>query len=234
MNEEAGSRETGTFLTRFIWTLQAPKKLYADIASGDARWWEPWVWVSLINMVVAYISIPIQIQLARLNPNNLPAEEVQQTVEMMEKFGMVGVISTPVLILVTSLIVVAISYLVLSVLSEEPRFKKYFTLYLYASIVSSLGLLLATAITRMKGVDSIRSIEDAASSFGPDILVGSDQKILHAILSNFGLFHIWFYVLVAMGVMYVFKLSRGSAIIVVIPVLLLAILVTLITAQFSS
>jgi hypothetical protein len=234
MNEEVGSRDTGSFLTRFIWTLQSPKKLYADIASGDAHWWEPWVWVSLINMVVAYISMPIQIQLARLNPNNVPAEELEQTLEMMAKFGMVGVISTPVLILITSLIVVAISYLVLSVLAEEPRFKKYFTLHLYASIVSSLGLLLGTILTRMKGVESIRSIEDAASSFGPDILVGSDQKILHAILSNFGVFHIWFYVLVAMGVMYVFNLSKRSAIIVIIPVWLLAVLVTLVSARLSS
>ncbi len=234
MNEDAGSSETGNFLTRFVWTLTSPKKLYADIASGDAKWWEPWVWVSLISMGVAYISIPIQIQIARLNPNNRPVEELEQGIEMMEKFGIVGVISTPVLVLITSIIVVAISYLVLSVLAEEPRFKKFFTLYLYGSIVSSLGLLLGTLLTRMGGVDAIRTVEDATVSFGPDRLVSADQKILHAILQNFGLFHIWFYVLVAAGVAYVFKLNKGAAIIVVTPVLLVAILVTLITARLSG
>jgi hypothetical protein len=234
MNEEVGSRETGNFLTRFVWTLTSPKRLYADIADGEAKWWEPWVWVSLISMVVAHISMPIQVQLARLNPRNLPEEELQQGLEMMEKFGIVGVISTPVVVLLTSIIVVSISYLVLSVLADGARFKKFFTLYLYASIVSSLGLLLGTILTRMKGVEAIQSIEDATVSFGPDRFVDADQKILHAVLQNFGLFHIWFYVLVAAGVAYVFKLSKGSAAVVVVPVLLVAILVTLITARFSG
>ncbi|MDH3216516.1 MAG: hypothetical protein OEN01_09525, partial [Candidatus Krumholzibacteria bacterium] len=92
MSEEVGAAGSEGFLSRFIWTISSPQRLFADIADG-AHWWQPWVWVSLINMVIAYISVPIQIQLIRLNPRGVPDEQLQQTLEAMEKFGFLGVIS---------------------------------------------------------------------------------------------------------------------------------------------
>ena len=153
---------SGGFFSRLIWIFVSPRKLYADIAAGDAHWWQPWVWVSLISMVTAYISIPIQIQLTRLNPNDMPPDQLEKTLTAMQKYGFLGVISTPVMILVSSLVIVGISYLIVSVLSERSAFKQYFSLYLYASIVSAVGLLLATWLTVMKGVENIRSVEDAS------------------------------------------------------------------------
>ena len=234
MNPENEAGTGGTFLTRFLWTFYAPKNLYADIAAERAHWWQPWVWVSIINGIIAYFSIPIQIHLARLNPQDVPEEQLQQSLEMMEKFGFLGVISTPVVVLVTSLIIVGISYLVVSVMAEEARFKKYFTLYLYSSIVVSVGILLGTLITRMKGLDNVRSVADASASFGPAVLVSFDQKILHAILSSFDVFYVWFYALMAIGVSYIFKMSSRAAMVVVVPIWLLFVLIALVSARVSA
>jgi energy-converting hydrogenase Eha subunit F len=234
MNEEVGAGSRGGFLPRLIWTFQSPRQLYEDIASGEAHWWQPWVWVSLINMVIAYMSIPIQVQLTSLNPRDVPEEQLQQTLEAMEKFGFLGVISTPVVVLITSLIIVGISYLVLSVLAEDARFKKYFTVYLYASIVSSVGLLLGTILTVSKGVENIRSIEDASSSFSPAILLPPGNEILRVVLSTgLDVFQVWFYLLVGAGVIHVFGLSKRSAVLVVVPVWLLFVLVSLVSLRLS-
>ncbi len=235
MNEQVATTSGGNFFKRFLWTFVSPKQVYADIAAGKTRWWQPWAWVSLISMATAHFSIPIQIQIARMNPKGVPPEQLDQTIGMMEKFGFLGVISTPVVVLITGLIVAAISYVVLSVLAESSSFKQYFTLYLYASIVSSLGALIGTGLAVMKGVENIRSMEDAMSSFGPAVLLPPGQKILHAVLSTgFDVFQIWFYVLAAAGVVSIFKLSKGAAALVVLPVWLLFLLVTLVSARFGG
>lgn len=233
MNEEAQTGGSGSFVSRFVWTIQSPSRLFADVAEG-APWWQPWVWVSLIQMVIAYLSIPIQIQITRLNPRGLPAEQLQQTIEGMEKFGYLGIISTPVVILLSSVIIAGISYLVLGVLAEESRFKTYLTVYLYASIVSSIGLLLGTFLTRMKGVETIRSLDDAVSSFGPALFVSADDKILRAVLSSLDVFQIWFYVLLGWGAMSIFGLSKRSAFFVVAPVWLVFVLIGLVASGLSA
>jgi hypothetical protein len=235
MNEQTGTTGQGNFFTRFLWVFMSPKRLYADIAAGSAPWWQPWVWVSVISMVAAQISIPIQLQLARLNPADRPQEELEKGLEMMEKFGFLGVISTPVVILIASLIIVGISYLVLSMVAEEGRFKKYLSLYLYASIISTLGTLLGTGLALMKGVENIRSREDAMSSFGPAVLLPPGQKILHAVLAtSLDVFQIWFFILLGAGLVSVFKLSKGAAAVVILPVWLVVLLMTLLGTQFSG
>ena len=222
----------GTFLSRFIWTITSPKKMFADVAAGTP-WWQPWVWVSLINMVIAYVSVPLQIQLTRMNPNDLPADQLQQTIENMEKFGFLGVISTPVVVLLTTLIIAGISYVVLSVLAESSSFRQYVTLYMYSYIVISIGLLLSTLVARMRGIENIRSYEDAVVSFGPAMLLSPGQKILYPILSTFDLFYVWFYVLMAMGLMQVFRLSQRGAIIALLPLWLIFVLIALLASRLS-
>ena len=235
MNEKVVPESSGGFLPRLLWTFQSPSKLYDDIAVGAAHWWQPWVWLSLINGVTAYLSIPVQIQLASLNLGNVSDEQLQQQLDGMEKFGFLSVISVPVFMLITSLIIVGITYLVLSVLAEEARFKKYFTLYLYASLVSSVGYLLSTVLTTMKGIENIRSIEDASSPLGPAVLVPAGHKILHTILTtSLDAFQVWFYLVLWAGVAHVFNLSKRSAVFVVVPVWLLFLLVALISVRFTA
>ncbi len=223
----------GSVVSRFIWTIQSPSLLFDDIKAG-VKWWEPWMWVSILNMAIAHISVPIQLQLVRLNPRNVPAEQLQQTLEQMEKFGFLGVITTPVVVLITSLIIAGISYLVVSVVSEASSFKKYFTLYLYANIVSSIGLLIGTSLTRMKGVESINAPEDAVASFGPALLIDSGQKILYPLLSSLDGFYVWFYVLMALGIAHVFQVGRRTAILAVVPLWLLFVLISLVSSRVGA
>jgi hypothetical protein len=226
-------RPQGSFVSRLIWTFMSPKKLYADIDAG-VHWWEPWVWVSLINMVTAYISMPVQVQLASLNPSNLPPDQLEQNLEMMEKFGFVGIVTIPVWVLLMGVIVAGISYLVLSVLSDRSRFKGYFCLYLYANIVLGVGTLLSTYVARSKGVENIRSLQDAYASFGPALLLSEPHSILTPVLGSLDVFYLWFYGLIAIGVAYVFKTTVRTGVIVAVPIWLLTVLMELVRSQFGG
>ena len=224
---------SGRFLSRFAWTFVSPKQLYEDIAAG-AHWWQPWVWASMISMVVAYISIPIQAQVMRLNQGGQTQEQIEQSIQMMEKIRFVPVVGAPVGVLIFVVIVGGVSYLLVNLLSQSSDFKKYFTLMLYASIVVSVGQLLGTVVTRMKGVETIRSIRDVGVSLGPAVLVGPDQKALYPVLASLDVFYVWFYVLLVAGLVRIFRMSVGNAILAVIPVWLLQVLYALIGVRFSG
>jgi hypothetical protein len=225
----------GTFVERLMWTFLSPKRLYADIAAG-VDWWQPLVWVSVVNMVTSYISLPIQVKLAGLNPDGVSAEELEQTLLAMQDLKNVGLllISTPVAVLFFGVIVAGVSYLILSVLSERSTFKHYFSLYLYSSVVMSVGVLLGTVLTRMKGLDAIRTMEDAFVSFGPAMMFSPDSKIVTSVLTTFDIFYIWFYVLLGAGVVHVFKVPPRSAAVVVVPVWLVFVLVSLVSARVTG
>ena len=225
---------TGTFASRFVWILTSPKQIYADIAHG-AHWWEPWVWSSIFGMVVAWLSIPIQIQITRANPSGMPAEQLDKTLEAMEKFAFIGVVSTPVALLVAAGILTAISYMLVSLLAEESSFKKYFTLVMWANIPVVIGQLIGVIVARMKGIENIRSIHDASSNFGPAILADPEKdKYLYPILTSLDVFYLWFYALLVLGLVAVFRMSMRNAVLVVIPVWLLQVLFAVIGARFSG
>jgi hypothetical protein len=173
-------------------------------------------------------------KLVSLNPQGQPAEQIEQTLEAMEKFGFLGIISTPVVVLITALLVGGISYLLVSLLAEEGSFKKYFTLMLYANIVVAIGQLVGTVLTRMKGVEGIRSIQDATAQFGPALLASPEEKILYPVLSSLDVFYIWFYALLGAGLVSVFRMSVRNAVLVIIPVWLLQVLFALLGSRFSG
>ncbi len=235
MAEARSTEPTGNFLSRLLDVFVSPKKVFSDIDAG-ARWWEPWIWVSVLNMIVAYIVIPVQVQLYRLRADQMPKEQFDQTIEKMQSFPIayLGIIAAPVTVLLVGMIFAAVSYIAVSVLSERASFKKHLTLYLWASMIPTLGMLLSNIIVRVKGVEKIRSMTDAMVSLGPGALVPEGHKILTAVLSTVDVFGLWFYALIAMGVVYLFRLSGRSAILVVLPIWLLSVLMALIGTRIGG
>ena len=106
-NEQPSVGQLNRFLPRFVATLVSPKALFDEIEQG-AHWWQPWVWVSLINIVSAQLFKPIYLHLMELNPNDLPQDQLDQTIEMTNKLWFIGILSTPVqMLMLTALIAAA-------------------------------------------------------------------------------------------------------------------------------
>jgi hypothetical protein len=232
---DGGSGGINAFFSRAASIFISPSRVFADIERGRVSWWQPFIWFAVINMVVAYLSIPITLAVTRLNPNNLPQETLQDTVEKIEQFGLVGVVLTPVLILIMALIVSMIGYILVSIMSADSSFKKFFTLFMYSTIVASLTSFLSVIIVRFfRGVETIRSTADGSISFGLGFLAPPDNRFLEAIFKSFDLFSIWSLVLVAMGLIYIFKMTRNQAIICVIPLWLIGVVMLVIGSLFGN
>jgi hypothetical protein len=210
-------KSAGNFFSRLGWLFFSPSKLYADIGQRSS-WWQPWVWVSVFGMIGVYIAHPITVAVIKLNPRNLDPEQLQQTLDALEKFAAVGYLLAPISSLFQALIVAAIGYVVLTIIVEGVDFKRYFTLYLYSNIVVTIGSLLSSFLVRQRGADGIQRTEDAVVSFGLDFLVPEGNKALTTLASSINVFTIWSLVIIALGVMHIFGATRNQGIVAAIPV----------------
>lgn len=234
--EENGETYELTPLRRVVSIFHAPARVFADIDQGRSQWWEPWIVVSLLNALIGYIIIPINLRLIEVNPQGFSPEEVRQGLETAQAFHMkyLAVFTAPLSVLFAALVFSSVSYVVVGVLSERPDFKKHLTVYLYSSIVVSVGILISNLIVRWNGVENIQTLDDAVAPLGPAALVTTGQKIWYALFATLDVFSIWSYVLFGLGVAYVFDLTRRGAAVVVLPVWLLAVLIALIGVRLSG
>jgi hypothetical protein len=216
------------FINRFLWIFSAPVKVFDHIAENKVSWWQPWIWLSIISAVTAFLSAPAQRVVVELNPGNMPAEQLQRQLEMMDKYGNIQLIAIPIVVLVIALIVGGLSYILVSILSEKANFKKFFTIYFYGGIVASLAGVIGAIMVKMKGLETIRAPEDAQFSISLGFLAPPDGLLIKSILSGIEFFSIWALVIIAMGLMRVFDMPRKHAIYCVIPMWVLGVILILV------
>ncbi len=233
--EAAAARPSGGLISRFIGIFVSPKKVFADVDAGT-HWWEPWLLGTIINVVIAYVAIPIQLQLFRLRGAQMPAEEFEKGLQSMQSFPFkfIGMFAAPIAVFLVGAVFSLVSYIAVSVLSEKASFRKHFTLYLWTAIIPTTGMFLSNVLVRVKGVEKIHSMSDAMAQFGASAFVSESNKIVYAVLSTLDVFTIWFYVLIAVGVTQIFGLSRRSSLLVVLPIWLLSVLMALVGTRFGA
>ncbi|MDH3196811.1 MAG: YIP1 family protein [Candidatus Krumholzibacteria bacterium] len=206
-----------SFLDRIGWIFVSPSKVFADIREGRVSWWQPYIVVAAMYTVLGVIGLPIQRAVAALNAGNLSPEDLDRQLEIMAKFGLVQVLGTPVVLLAIGALVAGLTYIVVTLLSPQASFKKYFTITMFASIVAGVGQVLSTIVVRGRGVDAIRSQNDAMAFANLRFLAPPDSKVLEGALSTIEPFSLWSLALVGMGVAHVFGMTRGRAVAVVVP-----------------
>jgi hypothetical protein len=223
----------GNALSRLWWTIVSPGRLYDDLERAPI-WWQPWIFVSVIGLLGLYIATPVRLAVVKLNQGGMSPEQLQKTIEMMEKYSFTGYLFVPIVVLIQALIVSAIGYVVFSVIMAQGEFRKYFTLYLYSNIILAIGEVVSLILVRLKGVDAIQSVSDATVSFGLDFLVPEGHKFIEAAVGSLNVFSIWSFAIIAMGLMRLFRATLNQAILAVVPLWLVSMVFGLITAVMSK
>jgi len=221
------------FFQRIGWIFVSPSRVFDDIREGRVSWWQPWIVVSVVYLAVGYFSLPVQRTLVALNPKNIDPDLIDKQIDMMNRFGLIQVLSTPLLMLLVGGIVAGIAYALVTILANESSFRKFFALTWYASIVASVAQVISVAAVRARGLDAIESVSDTSVSASLKFLA-SGPGILQSLLSTVELFAIWSLVLVGMGLMRIFGLSRGQAIAAVIPWVVLYVAITLLGQMLGA
>lgn len=180
-----------------------------------------WFWalalIVLVSLVVAMVVMPfamqMQIDIIRNNPN-IPPEQAQMIEQQMSQGGAIQyvgaifgiIIGLPLVII----IIAAIFYFVGSVLlGGDSTFKKNFSIWIWASCISSLGAIIKLPVMYIK--------KTAMVTFSPALFLSGDNigKPIYTLFSNFDFFVIWQLAVFATGYSIIYKFSRAKAFITV-------------------
>jgi hypothetical protein len=214
--------------------LTAPSRVFDDIREGRVGWRQPWLIISFMYMVVTFLSLPIQVALLELNPKNASPELLDQQIRMVDNFGWVWVILTPLGVLILQLIVAGLTYILVTIMSQRATFKQYLTLNFFSSIPAMIGQLLSVVIIRLRGLEGIMGPEDARMSFSLRALAPPDSAPMKGLYGGVEFFTIWSLVLLVMGLMSVFGMKRSQALGVVIPMWLIMVVMLILGEIFGG
>ncbi|RKX72060.1 hypothetical protein DRP43_01645, partial [candidate division TA06 bacterium] len=136
-----------------------------------------------------------------------------------------AVISTPIFLLLKT----AIFYFAIIVSGYEIKFKKVFSLITWASVVTSLGILIKTFLTLIKHTSEVYT---SLAIFG----VGMDHKSsIFVLLNNFEVFVIWNILLIGLGVGSITNMKKSKSVSIIVVLWLLWILInTFVFSKFSG
>jgi hypothetical protein len=199
----------------------------------SAPWLAPILVIAIGAVVVSYLLMPVTLQVMSMNPpGNIPREQFQRSLGMIEKGLWIGVIASPVLVALKMLILAGILKLMVTLGGLEVVFKKLFSFVSNAGMIILLEGLATFAVIKARG-DEIQTMEEMMPALGLDLLIrGQFSKAVEAGLHFFSIFEIWYIVVLVVGLAALAKCSKSKAFLLTLPVWLVPMLFMMVAAMF--
>jgi len=169
----------------------------------------------------------------------LPADQKQKIIEQQTGtlFQTISYVAPPLVLIITFLIGGLIYWLGANAMGGTMTFLRGVSVWVYSSFPPTLVSMLANILVLF--LKSADDIDIAASQSGlvqanPSFFIDTKtMPVLGAVLGTFDLFFIWGWILAAIGLSVVGKISKGAAWAVVLIVALLNVAVRVVAALFS-
>lgn len=207
--------------------ILAPDETLREIAARP-DWLVPLVVILLVSLLTNLVALPhIDMETAfreQLEERRVPPEQIDKQMEGYEQirrfFAPIGVLFLAVM----ALIIAAILLVAFKVMGGEGSFRQSWSVTLYSWVPQLLkGLLVTFLIYRAGTVDA----EELPALLKSNLGFLADPKgspLLFALLTSIDIFNIWSVILLAIGLSYAHKLSRGKAFGIVVTLWIVVIL----------
>ncbi len=199
-------------LQRVLGVFVSPGETFAQV-DRKPDWLAPLILVIISTVALVYFTLPISLpeqmakQQEKMEEGGMPSEQIDKSMEMMEKFGKIGglvgsVIGPGIGMLVASLWLWFIGNVLLG---GQAPYMKVVSMYAYASLISALDMIVKLPLILMKGSSEIQL---NGSVFLPDTQA---QTLIYHVLQSLDIFAIWRYAVLAIGFAVIFKFSLKKA-----------------------
>ena len=197
---------------RLLGALVSPVATFRSLAERPT-FWPALLVVALVPLVPGLLALPKvdwegivrdRLEAADLQ---LPAEQVEQQVEMTEKLGPISTYFAPLSMVIVQLLIALVMWGAFTLAGGQPGFKRSLAVVSHAMLPFVIGQLLSIPV--ILGVDSISGEDLRTGSLLQSSLAafaGDDTgPVLLALLASFDVFTIWTLVLLAIG----FRFAAG-------------------------
>ena len=170
--------------------------------------------LAVIGALVSYLSL-----------NNPLMKELDVEIPVAFTVGM-GVVSGIFGGVATFFIAAGFYKLIMVFMKNDTPYMKLVAVVIYSSIITALGTLINAVIAFALG-----GYEVTYTSLAP---LFSDSAILKAIATNFEIFRIWYYVVLALGLQIVAGISKKSAIMLVVFLFLISVVFSAVSGSLQQ
>lgn len=208
--QEGPEEVKGGFFASLVDIYLDPSKVFKRIAAG-LQWWKAFIVLAVLNMLIAWLNIPVQRFVFSLNERGLSDEQLQAQMEISEKFGWVGIILAPVFILIVLFILAGLVNLTVNLVSAQSNYKKTMSLMCFAGLIGVLEQIITVIIVRVRGIETIETASDAIVSLGPAALFPEAEGFLAAAYQALSVFQIWYFIVFLFGISVIFNIDKKKA-----------------------
>ncbi|HTU47792.1 MAG TPA: YIP1 family protein [Bryobacteraceae bacterium] len=197
-------------------------------------WLGPLIVVGAISLVTYYLTLPMIQHVLEITPPpaNTPPEQYQKGMEIGMMMQRIIAFLMPVWLAAIWAVSGLILFAMCSALSVNAKFLWLFNLLAGCSLISLLGGLAGFAILKLKG--EVSTMAELRPALGLDIFMPEgSNKYAVALLGYFSVFEIWWIVMMVLIFSNAFRVSKGKAFAIILPLIILSILFRVVGAAFQ-
>lgn len=228
-----GGEASGGFLASIADIFVDPMKVFRRI-DGGLSWWKAYILIAVISIIIGIVGMPIQKQNAMLRIQDLSEEQYEQAVTTIEKTAFIQPISAPILIIIVLVIYGGIIHLFINLFSSRSSFKKTLSLVAFCGFIGLLEQIINVVVVRLKGVENIESVADSKISLSLAALFPEMEGFWFAFLESLGVFQVWYYILLVLGLSSIFKIDYKKALVPVVIIWLISLLLFYLGTKFAG
>lgn len=224
----------------FAADLAGMGNFFIDPAGAAPRIFSKWFWIgplvifSIVSITASSMMMPIMRHVMEIAPipQNVSPEQYQKSMEMGLKIQGVAIYLAPLIAAILFSIQAAILLGMASIMSVPVKFRSMFNLVAGCTLIQLLASIAAVIILKAK--TDVSTMAELRPPLGFDIfLPEGSNKFLAALLGYFSVFEIWWIVMIVLIFSAAFRVSKGKAFSVVLPLILLNIVLRVGAAAFS-
>ncbi len=206
----------------------------AKAVKAKLFWLWPCIVFAAVFIVFGFLMMPYTFQLmdAKMAERGMPPEQLESAKNTVHKFTPIGVIMTPIFIILLIMLCAWLVSALGSVVGASVKFRDSFSLMMACSLLGCLQYIVTYVVIRVKG-DEIVNQEQLAPAFGLDIFIPAHGVPL-AILNFFSIFEIWSLVILGLALASLTGASKGKAFMAITPAWLIPLIIRIIGAVFQG
>lgn len=188
-------------------------------------WLGPLIVVGVVSFLVYYSMLPIIQHVVEMTPPpaNAPPEQYQRGVEIGMMIQRVVAFLMPVFVAVIYAVSALILFAMCSVLGVNAKFRQLLNLVAGCSLIPMLAGIASLVILKAKGEVSTQA--ELRPALGLDIFMPEGaNKYGVAFLGYFSVFEVWWIVMMILIFSAAFRVSKGKAFAIVLPLVILGLL----------
>lgn len=214
---------------------------FIDPAGAAQRVFRKWFWlgplvlISIVSAITIYMRMPFMQHVMEVTspPANLSPDQLQKRIDIAMTIQRVSIFFTPVLTGIFMAVQALILFGMCSIVTVNTKFLQLFNLVAGCSLIQMLAAIASLVILKAKGEAS--TMAELNPPLGLDIFLSEGtNKYLTAFLGFFSLFEIWWAVMMVLTLSAAFRVSKGKAFAIILPLLLLGLMFRLVPAVFQQ